>query len=542
MPEEAASCELCGAPASQRCSMCRQAAYCSRQHQKQHWPTHKAGCRCYEVRTSAELGRHLVATRDVEAGAAVLGDAPLVVGPRVHRAADEAPACLGCLLPLPLPPEAAALARCPRCLWPLCAPCAAAGAPDHAAECRLLRLSAGRAGWLLAAITPLRCLLLQKRHPRRWQLLADMQAHEDQRGPGTDAYTESGEVSEFLRKKVLCGEAGEAVEDASDAAIRRVCGVLDVNALDITLPGGGEASALYPTAYLLEHSCVPNTRHTFDFQRGCRLTVRAAKLISRGEHISTMYTHALWGTQARREHLRATKYFECRCPRCADPTELGTHLSAMRCLGTLTESDAPACGGIQLPTSPLDPASDWRCDRCPVSLPAAHVAELVSRLGDEVDKTQQERPTVESLETLLEKLDTFLHPHHYHSYSVKHSLLQLYGQQRGYAMDQLSDQQLARKEALCRELLLTTNCLDPGYARLALYTGVLLHELSRSLLESARRSAGDRSALEQLLEARALLATAQRALQPEPPGSAGERMLQLVRGAQHEVEARFKEA
>jgi hypothetical protein len=54
---------------------------------------------------------------------------------------------------------------------------------------------------------------------------------------------------------------------------------------------------------------------------------------SRGEHIATMYTHALWGTQARREHLTATKYFSCRCKRCSDPTELGTNTSGLRCLG-----------------------------------------------------------------------------------------------------------------------------------------------------------------------------------------------------------------
>jgi hypothetical protein len=47
-----------------------------------------------------------------------------------------------------------------------------------------------------------------------------------------------------------------------------------------------------------------------------------------------MYTHALWGTQARREHLTATKYFTCRCERCSDPTELGTYISGIRCLGT----------------------------------------------------------------------------------------------------------------------------------------------------------------------------------------------------------------
>lgn len=73
------------------------------------------------------------------------------------------------------------------------------------------------------------------------------------------------------------------------------------------------------------------------------ITIRACLPISKGEHITTMYTHALWGTQARREHLRETKYFSCKCTRCADPTELGTYLSGLRCIGT---QDEEACGGI----------------------------------------------------------------------------------------------------------------------------------------------------------------------------------------------------
>lgn len=50
-----------------------------------------------------------------------------------------------------------------------------------------------------------------------------------------------------------------------------------------------------------------------------------------------MYTHMLWTTQARKEHLLNTKYFSCQCPRCADPTELGTHISALRCLAETSQ-------------------------------------------------------------------------------------------------------------------------------------------------------------------------------------------------------------
>ena len=54
-----------------------------------------------------------------------------------------------------------------------------------------------------------------------------------------------------------------------------------------------------------------------------QITVRAGRDISAGEHLSTMYTHSMWGTHCRRDHLYQTKRFWCQCKRCTDPTELG---------------------------------------------------------------------------------------------------------------------------------------------------------------------------------------------------------------------------
>jgi len=49
---------------------------------------------------------------------------------------------------------------------------------------------------------------------------------------------------------------------------------------------------------------------------------------------------------------------------------------------------AASCGGTQLPVSPLDENSEWRCDRCPVVLTSSEVYDLVSRIGEEVDNIQ----------------------------------------------------------------------------------------------------------------------------------------------------------
>ena len=65
-----------------------------------------------------------------------------------------------------------------------------------------------------------------------------------------------------------------------------------------------------------------------------------------------MYTHALWGTVARRDHLFEQKKFWCRCDRCADPTEFGTNFS------TIFDDGFP-----MVSKNPLDSDSEWICEK-----------------------------------------------------------------------------------------------------------------------------------------------------------------------------------
>ena len=107
-----------------------------------------------------------------------------------------------------------------------------------------------RCDYLLA----LRVLILRRRHPKRWRTLSKLQSHEKDRGPGTEAYEETRAVAEYLGP-LLAHDAGSA------EILSKVCGIIDVNALETNPPEG--SAALYETACLLEHSCVANTRHTF---------------------------------------------------------------------------------------------------------------------------------------------------------------------------------------------------------------------------------------------------------------------------------------
>lgn len=65
----------------------------------------------YEVRECPELGRYLVAARDLVPGEVVFRAAPIVSGLQP----GSVPLCLGCYRPLQ-----DAEFRCPTCGWPLC--------------------------------------------------------------------------------------------------------------------------------------------------------------------------------------------------------------------------------------------------------------------------------------------------------------------------------------------------------------------------------------------------------------------------------------
>lgn len=145
---------------------------------------------------------------------------------------------------------------------------------------------------------------------------------------------------------------------------------------------------------------------------------------------------------------------------------MGTYLSALRCLGQ--EGDGK-CGGTQLAIDPLDDKTEWACDKCDVKVTNYDVAYLVNQIGDEVDHVQISSPTVRDLNALLEKVITFLHPNHYHVYSIKHSLIQLYGYQQGYMPNQITDELLKKKSEMCREMLEVTRKIDPGNSRYTLF-------------------------------------------------------------------------
>ena len=52
--------------------------------------------------------------------------------------------------------------------------------------------------------------------------------------------------------------------DFSDETIQKIVGIFETNAIEIRMAMMSDVMALYETACLLEHNCVPNLHITFD--------------------------------------------------------------------------------------------------------------------------------------------------------------------------------------------------------------------------------------------------------------------------------------
>ncbi|KAK8731259.1 hypothetical protein OTU49_007512 [Cherax quadricarinatus] len=480
-------CGGCGCEAHTKCTGCRSVYYCSRQCQKKGWPGHKDQCRPFTVSKNKEVGRLLVASRDLDVDDFILREAPLVLGPKQ----ETEPVCLACYR------RVSGRYRCSRCSWPLCGP-KCENTPDHQPECEVTRAAGvtididdadGGPHHLYEVVTALRCLVLAGRDPRRWRMCTERFNSRYPRCVGHD-------VVHLLRNTFKIHQYPGV--DGSEAAIHAVLGVLQINQVP-TKTAYGEVQALYPMASLSTHSCMPNTKPVF---KDNQLTLRASDPIRRGEPITAIYTDILWGTRARRDHLRQSKLLSCTCQRCADPTELDTYFSALVCR---------RCSKLVLPTNPLDDLAPWTCQACSHQVSVEEVLRTNLALGAAVEMALA-GPTIDTLEALQKEWVSRVHSNHYHLHAVKHSLLQLYGRSKEKAAETEKDEahwlEIAKKEKACKEFLTVCSRLDPSTAQTIPYVGLTFYEYHKTILQNAQRYFGQRKITTQQLKKRMLLSKA----------------------------------
>uniref|UniRef100_A0A182MY56 SET domain-containing protein n=1 Tax=Anopheles dirus TaxID=7168 RepID=A0A182MY56_9DIPT len=463
----------------------------------------------YRMERSEQVGRYLVASRDLKAGEVIIETPPLIVGP----CAETEPVCVGCHSTFD---AGSTICRCEVCGWRICsANCHGLTADglhrqleciplrDKAVEKLLTAASTIEQKLMYEALLTLRCMLLKGVDPARYGRILDMDPLNSVRQAIPKLWNRNHR--EIVRR--IRSEWG--FEEFSEEELHTICGVLEVNAFEV----GQEpvkARALFPEACLLMHDCTPNTGHT-DAPRTHQLTVRVLRDVGAGESLTLTYAYTLQGTLQRRQHLKDEKFFLCRCRRCSDPTELGTNCSALACSNCRR--------GYILPVNPLDPTAEWRCQHCPSRMACEAVVLLLDSLSRQLETIGGN--DVRGLEAFLAGQATVLHDNHYLMLAAKHSLCELYGKTEGYLVPQLSAEQLKRKETLCRDLLEVADQLEPGLSRIR---GTVMYEMHVPLLIEAGQlfqcGVIQRAELRRRLkDVQRLLRESERILALEPEGS-----------------------
>ena len=151
---------VCGAPSAQWCGGCGNVSYCGVKHQRQHWSEHKSQCGTVKTCQSPELGKYLVAARDLSPGDLILEEDVSVLGPASEEEEEEV--CVSCYYP-------SHGHTCHNCHAPLCGPsCQSDPSSPHSQECTTLASFNTRNVNITPFITALRFILLSKTDPKRF--------------------------------------------------------------------------------------------------------------------------------------------------------------------------------------------------------------------------------------------------------------------------------------------------------------------------------------------------------------------------------------
>ncbi|XP_055536296.1 SET domain-containing protein SmydA-8-like [Wyeomyia smithii] len=417
----------------------------------------------FQVLETAESERYVVAKRNIASGEQILMEEAYVTGPYY----DADISCLNCFKE--------SCCTCSKCSKaPLCYDCSS----HNADECDFYRESSLDKNFLynhFNVITPVRCLLLYGTNRERYDEVMRMESHlEERRG------TEIWDIHEkYVVKPLLDSGAFDNFHnlEVTGELIQRICGILDVNTFEIRgnedSPGmtmSNLARGLFPKTALMTHSCVPNTLLSIDGYANAR--VYTSVPVKMGEVLHNSYTRNLLGTYDRQTQLIEGRHFTCSCKRCTDPTELGTHLSSIRCTSC---TDGLCSFHTDNPR--------WECNNCHHLLKREYVNEVMCAARSEILACP---PEIRDLEKVISKHSKTLNPQHSLVLEAKQNLA---GELRSVCMSleppHVPKQILKRKIELCEEILGVVRVLEPGISRMV---GIALYEHHVALVELSRRN------------------------------------------------------
>jgi len=445
-------CFLCSSDEADLCAACGLVETCSK-HIRMH-RNNSGYCFPLRVATQDGLGKHLVATRDIQQLEIIFEDSPLATGP-TH---STVPVCLEC--GLILDPDLMEIWSCSECGSSLCSSSCQKG-PKHAAECKIFKargfsLQSQRYQEPAPEYQFLMTFRLLLKGQETQDLVDFMEDHslllsQNER----NVYTRN--VVHIIRDRLGCTQW-------SPEQILRYVSVVRTNAcLGPAISGRGEYKCLLPYIALMNHSCRNNTRifhrqdDTIVARNENEFVIRATVPIAEGETIYTSYTGVLDSFSQRREALLSSWHFVCECSRCEDMTDMGTYLDTILCQD---------CGGNVDPSlSKLDLV--WKCESCSKTLSRTSVGrrqeEIKARLINQVGNK------VPHLENYLIETSKLLHTNNHCMILAKIMLSTEYDEIMNHQIACGSPwklKQVRRQVELCEETLHVLEKISPGISEL----------------------------------------------------------------------------
>ena len=187
--------------------------------------------------------------------------------------------------------------------------------------------------------------------------------------------------------------------------IFRILGIIRTNALQVLDPSmkmnDVSGRAVFPTLSYMSHSCICNARYS-QSPKDRSIKVRAQRHIKKGEEITIQYLSFMYGHLKRKGTIKNFWYFDCQCPRCQDPTELNSYMSAMKC------SDCEH--GNLLPLDSMDSESEWKCEKCNHRQSSESIKDYIDYCDDILSNANF---SITSYEKMLQEFSQRLHPNHY---------------------------------------------------------------------------------------------------------------------------------
>lgn len=197
--------------------------------------------------------------------------------------------------------------------------------------------------------------------------------------------------------------------------------------------------------------------------------VRAQTPIMKGQEIFNKYTSYFAGQIERSELIQDNWNFFCSCPRCKDPSDLGSNFDTLHC---------SKCKGAMLPEG-SSASSPWRCGSCGHSLAREKVKSMEDAVLQQAAQSTRDLKHMEAL--LIEKLNLF-HANHHLMVNIKVNIIFELGkimETQAKIGKSWSLKQVRRKVDLCTQVLDVLSKIDPG---LSDTKSQIMYELSAAKL------------------------------------------------------------